>query len=871
MRDRTGKRMPSLTGGPRVRDGQQAPRGIAVPRSAGPVAAAAAAFPIGAAPADSPSAAFLALWYAAPMLGLLVIAVSCVLFWRSSLRRAVAARTAELRRTADFHRALFDSSPVAQFSVDLCGNVLTWNPAAERMFGWSADEVVGRRLPLLLEEVSERAARACQDLAAGKPFKDEEVSRKRKDGSTVVGLYSGSPVYDASGALVGVAGAVLDVTERRQAESALLESDRRLNVLMGNLPGMAYRCRFSPGWPMEFVSQGCLALTGFGADELTGEDGVQYGDLVHPDDRQYVLDAVTEAVREGRPFTLEYRIRTKDGGERCVWEQGRWVSRGDNGADRLEGFIADITDRRRAEAERERLVTAVEQAGEVIIITDPEGVIEYVNAAFERTTGYTRAEVLGRTPKMLSSGVHDDAFYRDLWDTIRSGQVWSGRITNKRRDGSLYTEEVTISPVLDAKGNVVNYVAAKGDISRRIELEEQHRQTQKLESVGRLAGGVAHDFNNMLNVILTRVEMMLEESDAAGSNREAMQEIHDAATRSAELTRQLLGFARKQDASPRPVDLNETVSGMTRMLERLISEDIALVWSPGAGVPNVRIDPSQLDQVLVNLCVNARDAIEGTGRITIETAAMSCDEIEPAVAAGCAAEWFAALIVSDSGCGMSAETRERIFDPFYTTKGLGQGTGLGLATVYGIVKQNGGFIEVDSAEGKGSTFRICLPECTDPVEPPADPAPTSPRASRGGRELILFVEDEPAILRSGVAVLEKLGYRVLPALTPDDALQFAEKHRDAIDLLVTDVIMPGMDGHELAERLRSWHPNLPCLFTSGYTADIISKRGALDPGVHFLQKPFSIRDIADRVRALLDARPAAREDSPGTESDTLKD
>lgn len=866
-----GETMTSLGGGGRIRGGEREPTGVAAPGSACPSAAAVAAFSLGAAPSDGPSAAIVFLWYAAPMLGLLVIAVSCALFWRSSLRRAVAARTAELRRTADFHRALFDSSPVAQFSVDLCGTVLTWNPAAERMFGWSADEVVGRRLPLLLEEVSERAARACQGLAAGKPFKDEEISRKRKDGSTVVGLYSGSPVYDASGALVGVAGAVLDVTDRRQAESALVESDRRLNVLMGNLPGMAYRCRFEPGWPMEFVSQGCLALTGYSAEELTSADGIQYGDLILPDDRQYVLDAVTEAVREGRPFTLEYSIRTKDGDERYVWEQGRWVSRGDNGADRLEGFIADITDRRRAEAERERLVTAVEQAGEVIIITDPDGVIEYVNAAFERSTGYVRAEVLGRTPKMLSSGVHDDAFYRDLWDTIRSGQVWSGRITNKRKDGSLYTEEVTISPVLDAKGGVVNYVAAKGDISRRIELEELHQQSQKLEAVGRLAGGVAHDFNNMLNVILTRVEMMLEESDADGPNREAMQEIHDAATRSAGLTKQLLGFARKQDASPRPVDLNETVAGMTRMLERLISEDIALVWSPGAGVPNVRIDPSQLDQVLVNLCVNARDAIEGTGRIAIETAAISGDEIEPAVAAGCAFERFAVLIVSDSGCGMDAETRERIFDPFYTTKGLGQGTGLGLATVYGIVKQNGGFIDVDSTEGKGSTFRICLPECTDPVEPLADPAPTSPRASRGGRELILFVEDEPAILRSGVAVLEKLGYRVLPALTPDDALQFAEEHKDAIDLLVTDVIMPGMDGHELAERLRSWHPNLPCLFTSGYTADIISKRGALDPGVHFLQKPFSVHDIADRVRALLDARPAAREDDPDLESETRKD
>lgn len=805
------------------------------------------------------------------MLGLFVIAVSCVLFWRSSLRRAVAERTAELRRTSEFHRALFESSPVAQFSVDLCGNVLTWNPAAERMFGWSADEVIGSPLPLLLEEVSERAARACQDLAAGKSFKDEEVSRKRKDGSTVVGLYSGSPVYDASGALVGVAGAVLDVTERKQAESALIESDRRLNVLMDNLPGMAYRCRFEPDWPMEFVSQGCRALTGFSADELTRGDGIQYGDLIHPDDRQYVLDAVTEAVREGRPFTLEYRIRTKDGGERCVWEQGRSVTADDRPMAILEGFVADTTDRRRAEAERERLVTAVEQAGEVIIITDPDGVIEYVNAAFERTTGYTRAEVLGKTPKMLSSGVHDDAFYRDLWDTIRSGEVWSGRITNKRKDGALYTEEVTISPVLDAKGSVVNYVAAKGDISRRIELEEQHRQTQKLESVGRLAGGVAHDFNNMLNVILNRVEMMLEETDPAGQNREAMQEIHDAATRSAELTRQLLGFARKQDASPRPVDLNETVSGMTRMLERLISEDIALVWSPGAGVPNVRIDPSQLDQVLVNLCVNARDAIEETGRITIETAATPGEEIEASAAVGSVAGRFAALIVSDSGCGMDAETRERIFDPFYTTKGLGQGTGLGLATVYGIVKQNGGFIDVDSEKGKGTTFRIYLPECMDPVEPFADPAPTSPRASGGGRELILFVEDEPAILRSGVAVLEKLGYRVLPAQTPDDALRFAEEHKDAIDLLVTDVIMPGMDGHELAERLRSRHPNLPCLFTSGYTADIISKKGALDPGVHFLQKPFSIHDIAGRVRALLDARPGAQEHSPGIESETLKD
>ncbi len=384
----------------------------------------------------------------------------------------------------------------------------------------------------------------------------------------------------------------------------------------------------------------------------------------------------------------------------------------------------------------------------------------------------------------------------------------------------------------------------------REKLHVQLFQAQKMESVGRLAGGVAHDFNNMLLVILGHAELALSRIDPDHPLYADLQEIRKAAERSANLTQQLLAFARKQTVTPRVLDLNETVKSMLNMLKRLIGEDIDLAWLPGEKLWPVKIDPSQIDQILANLCVNARDAIADTGRITIETRNIVLDETYSANHPGFNSGEYIRLTVSDNGSGMSKETQEKLFEPFFTTKGMGKGTGLGLAMVYGIIKQNNGFINVYSEPGHGTTFNIYLPRSHSSINRKREEKPASP--DRHGHETILLVEDDPAILQLTTIMLKHLGYTVLAFSTPDEAIRSVEKAPDKIHLLMTDVVMPGMNGKELSKRLLSTYPELRHLFMSGYTANVIAHHGVLDEGVHFIQKPFSLNELALKVRETLE-------------------
>ena len=424
-----------------------------------------------------------------------------------------------------------------------------------------------------------------------------------------------------------------------------------------------------------------------------------------------------------------------------------------------------------------------------------------------------------------------------------------------RKNGEIYNLrlEARNIPYKRKKVRVVEF----RDITDRIKtqqekesLESQLRQAQKLEAVGRLAGGVAHDFNNMLSLIIGHAELALEDAGSNSSLRDNLAEIRSAGERSADLTRQLLAFARKQTVDPKVLDLNKTVAGMIKMLQRLIGEDLDLAWIPGPYVWPVKIDPSQLDQILANLCVNARDAIKGIGKITIETGNESFDQNYCANHSGFIPGDYILLAVSDNGCGMDNETLDNVFDPFFTTKESGKGTGLGLSTLYGIIKQNNGFISVYSELSQGSVFRIYLPryqgDTCSSAKKGKDPAVEQ------GSETILLVEDAPAILEMTRMMLEKLGYSVITAKTPAEAINLARKHAGEIQLLLTDVIMPQMNGRDLAQNLVSSFPKLKRLFMSGYTANVIAHHGVLDEGVNFIQKPFSKKDLGAKVRKVLD-------------------
>ena len=432
--------------------------------------------------------------------------------------------------------------------------------------------------------------------------------------------------------------------------------------------------------------------------------------------------------------------------------------------------------------------------------------------------------------------------------TLQDGLVHENTMQTPR-PGGVRNYRIVSSPILNASGQVTAAIEMVEDITEKLSLESQFRQAQKMEAVGLLAGGVAHDFNNMLGVILGYAELALCKVDPAQPLHGDLEKILEAAKRSADITRQLLAFARKQTIIPVVLDLNETVKSMLTMLHRLIGEDIDLAWLPEVDLCPIKMDPVQIDQILANLCINARDAIADVGRVTIETGNAVLDETYCAHHAGFVAGEYVLLAVSDDGCGMDKEILDRIFEPFFTRKGAGQGTGLGLSTVYGIVKQNNGFINVYSEPGNGTTFSIYLPRCTDrTVDTRRESAAEIP-LSRG--ETLLVVEDEPAILKMGKTMLEQLGYRVLAADTPGEAIGLAEEHANEIHLLITDVVMPAMNGRDLAGRLQSLNPSMKILFMSGYTADVIAHRGVLDDGVNFIQKPFSTKDLAFKVRKAL--------------------
>ena len=506
---------------------------------------------------------------------------------------------------------------------------------------------------------------------------------------------------------------------------------------------------------------------------------------------------------------------------------------------------------------RSLLNRIIDGTTDAVFMKDLLGRYLLFNSAAQRVVGKTAAEVFGKDDLAIFQPAEAIVVMEGDRKVIEDGIVKTYEEVVTDAAGRYLTFLSTKGPVYDSKGNAIGLFGIARDITERIQAEEarakleaQLHQSQKVESVGRLAGGVAHDFNNMLSVILGHTEIALMRMDQNQPLYSSLLEIRKAAERSADLTRQLLAFARKQTVAPKVINLNETVAGMLSMLQRLIGENIQLTWKPAQNLWPVMMDCSQVDQIMANLCVNARDAIVDIGRISIETGNCSIDEHYSGVHSYASPGEYVKITVSDDGHGMDAETLEHIFEPFFTTKEVGAGTGLGLATVYGIVRQNNGFINAYSEPGTGTTFTIYLPRYQGETEEAQQEGAAEP--SRRGHETILLVEDEEAILEITAMILTELGYCLLKANSPGEALQRAYDYSGEIDLLITDVIMPEMNGRDLANNLCSYYPQLKSLFMSGYTADIISHQGVLDEGVQFIQKPFRMNELAAKVREVLD-------------------
>jgi two-component system, cell cycle sensor histidine kinase and response regulator CckA len=498
-----------------------------------------------------------------------------------------------------------------------------------------------------------------------------------------------------------------------------------------------------------------------------------------------------------------------------------------------------------------KLSRAVEQSPDTVVITDHQGVIEYVNPAFETLTGYSREEACGRTPRILKSGEQGHETYQELWRTILSGNVFRGILVNRKKNGDLYYVEESICPVRDVDGEITHFISNGRDLTDRLGLEAQLLQAQKMDAVGRLAGGVAHDFNNLLTIITSYSELALDAVPPNSPLESKIQEILQAARRAAELTRQLLAFSRKQPQALRVVDLNQVIAGIAKTLPRLIGEDIEFTFVPGERMGRVRVDPVQIEQILMNLAANARDAMPQGGMLRIETSDVHIDEdyvhSKPVVIP---LGQYALITVSDNGGGIPRETLPHIFEPFYTTKASGQGTGLGLATVYGIVKQNKGYIWVYSEAGSGTVFKIYLP-CVCAKARTADTAAFESQAVTRGSETILLVEDEPAVRRATAEFLCLQGYTVLEAGDGLEALSLAGTHSSVIHLLVTDVVMPNLSGGELAKQLAELRPDTKFLFVSGYAGKTVLDHKVVDLETNFLQKPYTLKQLSAKIRAAL--------------------
>jgi PAS domain S-box-containing protein len=517
-----------------------------------------------------------------------------------------------------------------------------------------------------------------------------------------------------------------------------------------------------------------------------------------------------------------------------------------NVSDQLSAMI----ERTQMAQTHQRLTTAIEQAAESVVITDTDGIILYVNPACERVSGYNRMELIGQTPAIFKSGKHTPEFFQDLWNIIGSGQIWHGRFINKHKNGSIYTEDASITPVRSESGEIVNYVSVQHDITREVELEKQYRQAQKMEAIGQLTAGIAHDFNNLLTVINGFVELAQSQVKSTDPLHEMLDKVGNSGKRAANLVRQLLAFSRKQAVEPRTLNLNEIVIDLNKMLNRIIGENVQMETILVDDLWFARVDLAQMEQVVVNMVVNARDAMPYGGILTIQTKNVVLDQAYAANHVGVEPGEYVQLTVSDTGVGIPEEIRANIFEPFFTTKLQGKGTGLGLATVFGIIKQNNGHILVDSEPNLGTTFTVYLPRTEDMTL-------TSHEVMHSnlpqGTEIILLAEDELTVRELTTELLLQQGYTVLVAINGVEALRVARDFELPIDLLITDVIMPKMGGKKLADRMTLINPKLKVIFISGYTDETIRQQGIVKEGVFFVQKPFSLATLAHKVREVLDS------------------
>jgi PAS domain S-box-containing protein len=512
--------------------------------------------------------------------------------------------------------------------------------------------------------------------------------------------------------------------------------------------------------------------------------------------------------------------------------------------------------KKQSEEEIQKLFRSLEQSYSSVILTDQEGMIEYVNPYFTHVTGYGQDEILGKNLRVLFPQMMNEVEFTALWEMVKSGKEWKSEVLNRKKNGTPSWELISISPIKNEQNQISDFLVIKDDITEIKELQLQLSHAQKMESIGTLAGGIAHDFNNLLTVINGHAEICLMKLGDKNPSHRDIVSILQAGKKAEKLTKQLLAFSRKQIYEPRIININQVIQSLDQIIRRLIGEDIQIQITLAEAPSKIKADPIQIEQIMLNLIVNARDAINfktefaSEKKITIETGMVYLDSDYVTEHAGSKEGAHVVLSISDNGIGMTDDIKAKIFEPFFTTKASGKGTGLGLATVYGIVKQNQGSIYVYSEPNTGTTFKIYWPVSGEMIS--AESVETVGPERYRGKETILLVEDEEGVLNFATMALKEQGYTVHQAPNGKIALDFMSTNTIPVDLLITDLIMPQMGGKELADRLKKTHPGLRVLFTSGYTDNHIVHSGALKKGLRFIQKPYSVQSLTKKVREILD-------------------
>ena len=707
-----------------------------------------------------------------------------------------------------------------------------------------------RRARDLNTDASHPAAAAHRRALAGESVEFENEIEGRAYWSRV------EPLRDVAGETSGCLGFALDITEKKRIE---LESQRRARELWRANETLAAMVANAPVAIVAMDHAGRFRIWNPAAERMFGwtANEVLGGPVPYlPSERHGEHQVFREILKQGGSISnVETQRMRKDGTLLDVSLSAASVELGagaEDASSELEiiAVLTDITARKLAEAEMLRLSTAIQQSAEAVMIADTDGFIRYVNPAFSAMSGYSPAEAVGRRTNLLRSGRHDKSFYENLWKTILSGQTWRGEFENIRKDGSPLPMEASITPVRGPRGVITSFICIAQDISERKTLERQLLQAQKSEAIGQLAGGIAHDFNNVLAAILGMAELGQLEAPEGTRIRERLQKICHHAGRAVALTRQLLAFSRRQQLERRPINLNLSVNEVASLLSDSLGKDVEFVTNLAPELASVFADPAQIEQVLMNLCVNARDAMPSGGRLTISTGKVQFDQEACRTRPGLAPGEFVCLTVTDTGMGMDAQTLGRIFEPFFTTKPPGRGTGLGLATVYGVVKQHGGHIDVMSSPGDGTTFQLYFPVSL-PAKPGAE-APADGEPVTGGRETILLAEDHEGLRELVCESLESLGYCVLAACDGEEAVEIFRRNSGKVDLLILDVIMPRLRGPDAYKRIHDLNGSIPVLFCTGYSSD--SAQVEIISGHAVLQKPYQTRELARTVRSLLDHR-----------------